>query len=86
MMMREDALARLETAHVRSNFIHYADGFVAKYQRCLPPHIPRHDIARADAAGPRTNENIGRTDRRTWSFFNAYIAEVVVSSYSHFHR
>src|SRR5579883_3363449 len=86
VMVHEDAIARREAGNARPGRGNDARGFVAEHERRFAPNVPRHHIARANAAGARLHQQFAVAGARNIAFFDADVVHVVENRRSHFLR
>src|ERR1019366_8204194 len=83
MMVHENAVAGFEAAHRRAGLLDDADRFVAEHERRLALEVPGHDVARANAARARADQNVAVADLGPGAFLDADVVEIVEPCYLH---
>jgi hypothetical protein len=76
-MMYKNAIARLERMRRGASLLDDADWLVTEYRTCFAPNIPRHNIAGANSACARANQDIVRADLGACGLFDPNITEVI---------
>ncbi len=84
--MHEDAVARMEVAHCASRFDDNAHRLMAEHEWSLAADVPRHNIARANAASCNANQQVVRARLGAWAVLKADITKIVKTSDLHWHE
>jgi hypothetical protein len=83
VVMNKNAIARFETAHGIADFFDHSDRFMTQHERRFALDVPGHDVAGADAAGARANQDVVGANLGAGAFLDADVAEIVKPGHLH---
>jgi len=84
MMMRKDAVSKLEVLHLFAGFYHDSSGLVAENQWDSPFQVPLHEVGSADSTSLHLHKDLVLFDLWYGYVFDSYVVEAVVHGGLHF--
>jgi len=76
-------VADFEVFDSRADFDYLPGDLMAEHERCLLDSVPLHQVAAADPARTRTNQQLPRADLGHWHFLKPHVAIIIINRHLH---